>query len=215
MLFSFSSSAEDRQKWLLVKDSPHVIRQIEFGRNGSVEMRSTKTHIKALLSCHSLSSASNPTMTHFTHLMPLFAFTLALVILAVPPSQGAKGGHPVGHPHHPHHPHPSPHPHHPSGFFDTTCHEVPFTPAGLARLKPIKATNLGTFRCSDLSAIITAFFKDQCGHEEIYQFIEQAAHNGKLFALKPPATSNVSHSHWGECKDAKNDIAFTKSIQSR
>jgi hypothetical protein len=35
---------------------------------------------------------------------------------------------------------------------------------------------------------------------------------------EPPATSNVSHSHWGECKvqcPYKNDIAFTKSIQSR
>jgi hypothetical protein len=35
-----------------------------------------------------------------------------------------------------------------SAFFDTTCHKVPFTTVGLARLEPIKASNLGTFNCS-------------------------------------------------------------------
>jgi hypothetical protein len=35
-----------------------------------------------------------------------------------------------------------------SAFFDTTCQELPFTAAGLARLEPIKASNLGTFNCS-------------------------------------------------------------------
>ena len=37
----------------------------------------------------------------------------------------------------------------------------------------------------DSSAIITAFFEDRRGHEEIYQFIEQAARDGKLFAPEP------------------------------
>jgi hypothetical protein len=32
----------------------------------------------------------------------------------------------------------------------------------------------------DSSAIIMAFFQDRRGHEEIYQFIEQAARDGKL-----------------------------------
>jgi hypothetical protein len=33
-------------------------------------------------------------------------------------------------------------------FFNTTCCKVPFTPDSLARLEPIKATNMGTFNCS-------------------------------------------------------------------
>jgi hypothetical protein len=35
-----------------------------------------------------------------------------------------------------------------ASFYDTSCHAKPATPQGLARLEPIKGTNLGSFNCT-------------------------------------------------------------------